>query len=305
MDSPSPPRGCAPCWPGRRAERSRSAPSRTVGAATMTARNGSPAWPEGWFWHWSSAASCAPSWSPAGAVPGLGAAGLGHGREPLHLPDPADLPLPEPAPQLAGRPGRRHGRGRPATRPGPARRPAGGPPGAAHYEAIVYALRRRCDAVPVLWTGPRDFPGGAIPPAGRWTGGPVEVGPNDRWVTAYRVEDLATGGVLVYAPCVAAWSPVLDALCATADCVLLDGTFFAADEMGTAVRPGSGQAAMGHLPVTGPHGSLAALGRHPRPRRIYTHLDNTNPLLDPASRAREQVAENGVEVLPDGAAFTL
>jgi pyrroloquinoline quinone biosynthesis protein B len=119
---------------------------------------------------------------------------------------------------------------------------------------------------------------------------PALAGP---WATAYRVEDLAGGGVLVYAPCVGAWTPDLDELCADADCVLLDGTFFAADEMGTAVRSGSGQAAMGHLPVSGPDGSLAALARHPRPRRICTHLDGTNPLLDPASPARAHVTEHG------------
>ncbi|MBW8794527.1 MAG: pyrroloquinoline quinone biosynthesis protein PqqB [Streptomyces sp.] len=127
-----------------------------------------------------------------------------------------------------------------------------------------------------------------------------------RWVTAYRIEDLATGGVLLYAPCVGSWSDVLDELCAEADCVLLDGTFFTAREMGTTVRSGPRrQAAMGHLPVFGAHGSLAALARHPRTRRIYTHLNNTNPLVDPASRARAQVAAEGVEVLPDGIEFAL
>ncbi|OXY92514.1 pyrroloquinoline quinone biosynthesis protein B [Streptomyces diastatochromogenes] len=136
-----------------------------------------------------------------------------------------------------------------------------------------------------------------VPAQAPETGGP--------WVTAYRVEDLASGGVLVYAPCVGAWSPVLDELCASADCVLLDGTFYAADEMGSAVPTGAGQAAMGHLPVTGPHGSLQALARHPGPRRIYTHLNNTNPLLDPASRARARVAGLGVEILSDGAELTL
>ncbi|GHE03278.1 hypothetical protein [Streptomyces alanosinicus] len=34
-----------------------------------------------------------------------------------------------------------------------------------NYEAVAYELCRRCDAVPALWTGPRDFPGGPIPPA--------------------------------------------------------------------------------------------------------------------------------------------
>ncbi|MEU2715578.1 pyrroloquinoline quinone biosynthesis protein PqqB [Streptomyces sp. NPDC007205] len=130
---------------------------------------------------------------------------------------------------------------------------------------------------------------------------PQPAGP---WVTAYRVEDLASGGVLVYAPCVSVWSPALEELCAQADCILLDGTFFAAGEMGTAVRSGAGRAG-GHLPVTGPDGSLAALARHPGARRIYTHLDHTNPLLDPASPAHARAAEEGVEVLPDGAELLL
>ncbi|MFG2602355.1 hypothetical protein ACGFT2_02135 [Streptomyces sp. NPDC048514] len=34
-----------------------------------------------------------------------------------------------------------------------------------NYEAIAYELCRRCDAVPALWTGPRDYPGGPIPPS--------------------------------------------------------------------------------------------------------------------------------------------
>jgi hypothetical protein len=33
-----------------------------------------------------------------------------------------------------------------------------------NYESIAYALCRRGDVVPALWTGPRDFPGGPIPP---------------------------------------------------------------------------------------------------------------------------------------------
>ncbi|MGW1161707.1 pyrroloquinoline quinone biosynthesis protein PqqB [Streptomyces sp. NPDC002513] len=125
------------------------------------------------------------------------------------------------------------------------------------------------------------------------------------WVIAYRIEDLATGGVLVYAPYVGAWSPVLDELLATADCALLDGTFHAADEMGAVVPGAAGQAALGHLPVAGAHGSLRRLARHPGTRRIYTHLNNTNPLLDPASAARRQVTEAGVEVLADGAEFVV
>ncbi|MFE4800366.1 pyrroloquinoline quinone biosynthesis protein PqqB [Streptomyces sp. NPDC056708] len=126
------------------------------------------------------------------------------------------------------------------------------------------------------------------------------------WVVAYRIEDPETGGVLVYAPCLAAWPDGFDELLASASCVLLDGTFFSADELGTAVRSGdAGQALMGHLPVSGPGGSLAALARHPHLRRIYTHLNNTNPLLDSSSPAGGAVRKAGAEVLPDGSELTL
>ncbi|MFI6405642.1 pyrroloquinoline quinone biosynthesis protein PqqB [Streptomyces sp. NPDC050548] len=129
--------------------------------------------------------------------------------------------------------------------------------------------------------GPPEY----VPPARR---------PDDRWTVAYRVEDLATGGAFVYAPRIGAWTAALDDLLETADCAVLDGTFFGADEVG-----------MGQLSVTGPGGSLTALARHPGVRRIYTHLGNTNPLLDPGSTARAQVNGAGVEVLMDGAEFVV
>jgi pyrroloquinoline quinone biosynthesis protein B len=117
------------------------------------------------------------------------------------------------------------------------------------------------------------------------------------WVVAYRFRDPATGGVLLYAPCLASWPEGFDALVAEADVVLLDGTFHAPEEMGTATGEPSGQAAMGHLPIT--H-SLPRLRRHPSTRRVYTHLNNTNPVLDPASPEHAEVAEAGVEVVADG-----
>lgn len=130
--------------------------------------------------------------------------------------------------------------------------------------------------------------------------------PDARWVTAYRIEDLATGGALVYAPCVPAWTDTLDDLLTTADCAVLDGTRFTADTSGTTAGGApAGRPARGHVPVSGPRGSLAALARHPGVRRIYTHLDNTNPLLDAGSAARAQVKEAGVEVLMDGAEFVV
>ncbi|MGW4843130.1 pyrroloquinoline quinone biosynthesis protein PqqB [Nocardia brasiliensis] len=128
------------------------------------------------------------------------------------------------------------------------------------------------------------------------------------WVTALRIEDRTTGAALVYAPCLADWPDHLDELLASADCALIDGTFFSGDELGSAIRSheqGGGQSLMGHLPVAGEAGTLAALSRHPELRRIYTHLNNTNPLLDPASPERKLVELADIEIPSDGLEFTV
>ncbi|WP_063760068.1 hypothetical protein [Streptomyces sp. NRRL S-1022] len=95
-------------------------------------------------------------------------------------------------------------------------------------------------------------PAGGLVATAHPVGATVPAGPG--W-TAYRVEDLASGRVPVYAPCVGAWSPVLDELCADADCVLLDGTGFSPGETATVARPAARQAVPGRLPVGGPDGS--------------------------------------------------
>ncbi|MCC9305972.1 pyrroloquinoline quinone biosynthesis protein PqqB [Kitasatospora sp. RB6PN24] len=118
------------------------------------------------------------------------------------------------------------------------------------------------------------------------------------WVVGYRLRETATGATLVYAPSLARWPAELDALLDGAHCALLDGTFWTEDEM-AAVHPGSRTAtAMGHLPISGPDGTLARL--RPGPRVLYTHLNNTNPLSDPGSPARSALAAGRAEVAEDG-----
>ncbi|MEU4167228.1 MBL fold metallo-hydrolase [Streptomyces sp. NPDC026665] len=129
---------------------------------------------------------------------------------------------------------------------------------------------------------------------------------DDRWVTAYRIEDLASGGVLVYAPCLGSWTPALDELLDGATCVLLDGTRYAEEGTDTVLRAPRGRtAAAWHLPVSGTDGSLEALARHSGPRVVYTHFDSANPLLDPATDARAAVTDAGAEILPDGTELVL
>ena len=126
----------------------------------------------------------------------------------------------------------------------------------------------------------------------------AEPGPGP-WAVAYRITDPATGGVLVYAPCLREWPEGFDEFVAGATDVLLDGTFFAADEMTTETGQ-RGQRRMGHLPI---NASLSRL--RPGVRWHYTHLNNTNPVLDPAAPQRSAIRAAGASVLADGAVFVL
>lgn len=122
-------------------------------------------------------------------------------------------------------------------------------------------------------------------------------------VVALRISVPATGAAVVYAPCVAEWTEELDAALAGADCLILDGTFFAADEMATSTGAAAGrQAGMGHLPM---RESLPHLARHPGLRVIYTHLNNTNPALSGDSAHAAQIRAAGAEIGVDGQLLTL
>lgn len=80
----------------------------------------------------------------------------------------------------------------------------------------------------------------------------------------------------------------------------LDGTFWTDDE--PLHIPGVNRTArqMGHLPISGPGGSLARLAALPGPRRIYLHINNTNPILDEAGDPSRILRDAGWEVAHDG-----
>jgi pyrroloquinoline quinone biosynthesis protein B len=120
-----------------------------------------------------------------------------------------------------------------------------------------------------------------------------------------RFREARSGQVLAYFSGVAALTPgVRDAL-ADAHAVFFDGTFWSSDEL---ISLGVGEKRaeqMAHLPVGGPGGSLAALGDLRAKRRIYVHLNNTNPLLRDDSPERAAVTAAGWEVAWDGMTMAL
>jgi pyrroloquinoline quinone biosynthesis protein B len=114
-----------------------------------------------------------------------------------------------------------------------------------------------------------------------------------------------SGERLAYMPAVPQIDDVLVKEADSADVLLFDGTFWSDDEL---IRiQGSGQTAqeMGHVPVSSPTGSLAQLAHLKCPRRIYMHVNNTNPMLDEASAEYREVRDACCEIAEDGWQFEL
>ncbi|MER5974962.1 pyrroloquinoline quinone biosynthesis protein PqqB [Streptomyces sp. NPDC001857] len=121
---------------------------------------------------------------------------------------------------------------------------------------------------------------------------------DEAWVVALRLYDPATGKTAVYAPAVAAWSEALHRVASEADCVIVDGTFWDDEEprrTGVSSRTATG---MGHLPIDGPGGTARILSTLSA-RCLYTHLNNTNPLVDPTAAQHKRLAALGIEVADD------
>jgi len=115
-----------------------------------------------------------------------------------------------------------------------------------------------------------------------------------------RIRETATGRRLAYFPAAGAMTPMVGKALEDADGVFFDGTFWSADEL-PAQGLGTKRAEdMAHLPVGGDGGSLAALRGLRASRRIYIHVNNTNPLLREDSAERGQAEVAGWEIAWDG-----
>lgn len=107
-------------------------------------------------------------------------------------------------------------------------------------------------------------------------------------------------GAIFYVPGCARIDAALRARLADAACLLFDGTVYTDDEMITA---GVGQktgARMGHIAMSGEAGSIASLADVKIARRIFIHINNTNPVLDENSAEHAAIKAAGWEVAFDG-----
>lgn len=109
-----------------------------------------------------------------------------------------------------------------------------------------------------------------------------------------------SGERLAYLPTVPAVDESLLARLETADLLLFDGTFWSDDELIQVQGSGSTARKMGHIPVSGPEGSLRKLAGLRHPRKVFVHVNNTNPMLDESSPQYQEVRAAGWEIAEDG-----
>jgi pyrroloquinoline quinone biosynthesis protein B len=120
-----------------------------------------------------------------------------------------------------------------------------------------------------------------------------------------RFRQSTDGNVLAYFPAVGRiTSSVLKALEGT-DCVMFDGTFWSSDELSAPGFLEKSAEDLAHWPVGGSEGSLARLSKMTARRRVFIHINNTNPILREDSNERARVEAAGWEVAWDGMEIVL
>jgi pyrroloquinoline quinone biosynthesis protein B len=125
------------------------------------------------------------------------------------------------------------------------------------------------------------------------------------WVVGFTFRDRLNGSIVTYAPALAELTPSILTRFESSDCILVDGTFWQNDELlklGTSTRTAL---TMGHLPLSGDDGSLISLSKLACARKIFIHINNTNPILIPNSPERQMVEAAGMEVGYDGLTIEL
>jgi pyrroloquinoline quinone biosynthesis protein B len=86
---------------------------------------------------------------------------------------------------------------------------------------------------------------------------------------------------------------------------MFDGTFWSSDELSSPGFMKKSAEDLAHWPVGGQKGSLMKLSTIAAARRVFVHLNNTNPLLRDDSHERQLVEAEGWEVARDGMEITL
>ncbi len=119
------------------------------------------------------------------------------------------------------------------------------------------------------------------------------------------IRDTRTGKTCAFVPGCGGLGPKLLSCLDEAELLLFDGTFWTDDELSRLDISDRPALAMGHVPISGADGSLAALSQLSCRQKVYTHINNTNPILIESSRERAAVEASGMVVGMDGMRFQI
>jgi pyrroloquinoline quinone biosynthesis protein B len=145
----------------------------------------------------------------------------------------------------------------------------------------------------------------SFPVPGKWPRYMLPKASPERSALGFRLVDEMTGKKLVFIPDLAAPDATVLKEMANCDLLLVDGTFWGEGEM---VEQGVGTltaSQMAHWIVGGPEGSLQKIKGLPAAKKVYVHINNTNPMLLEDSLERSEVVKAGVEVGRDGMEYSL
>lgn len=108
------------------------------------------------------------------------------------------------------------------------------------------------------------------------------------------------GRRIAYTPSVPEVTDELRAIYRSCDTVLVDGTFWSDSELSRTHSGTPLARAIGHVPLSGEDGTIALLADIDFPRKIFVHINNTNPILDTGSAEYKAAVEAGWQVAHDG-----
>jgi pyrroloquinoline quinone biosynthesis protein B len=120
-----------------------------------------------------------------------------------------------------------------------------------------------------------------------------------------RIEDKTTGRYFYFLAACAKLTPDLKQRLAGAALVFFDGTVWRDDELiaaGLGTKTGQ---AMGHIAMSGENGAIAALADLGIDRKVFLHINNSNPALLHGSAERGIAERAGWQIPTDGMELTL
>ena len=131
-------------------------------------------------------------------------------------------------------------------------------------------------------------------------GAGLDFGAQEGDTIGLKVTDAATGAHFFYIPGCARIDDALRARLEAAPLLFFDGTLYTNDEMVVQGLLNKTGERIGHINMSGEKGSVAELAPLGIGRKIYIHINNSNPVLREGSREREAVEAAGWEVAYDG-----